>query len=55
MKRLQRIAVLALLLAAAAGLFSGCATTNPDPKGWDTGQNFGDFSNPFPSRFNQGR
>jgi hypothetical protein len=57
MKNLLRTILFAFLLAGAAGLLSGCATddTGPDAQGWNTGRNFGDYSNPFPSRLNQGR
>jgi len=56
MKDLLRTLLFALLLAGAAGLLPGCVTEDagPDAQGWDTGRNFGDYSNPLPSGLTRG-
>ncbi len=53
MKRLLSAALFALLLAGAAGLFSGCATQDPDPKPW-VGPQTWETTGPFPSSINNG-
>jgi type IV pilus biogenesis protein CpaD/CtpE len=55
MKNILRTILIALLLAAATGLLSSCATDDPsniDTKPWNLPQ---DWEGPFPSNMNQGR
>jgi hypothetical protein len=55
MKKILSTILFALLMAGAAGLFSGCATDEPDagsPRPWDGPQG---WEGPFPSNINQGR
>ena len=55
MKNILRTILLALLVASAAGLLSGCATDDPDNMStipWNTPQN---WEGPMPSNMNQGR
>jgi uncharacterized protein YxeA len=55
MKNVLRSVLVVLLLAGAAGLFAGCATTDPDNPVVNPWNPPAPWQGPFPSTINQGR